>query len=259
MRGEDNSFWNALLVLAYGTFLELTSIGATSEISPCIVLSQQQSTNDYAGNQSCAAVHEAVFMLARFIYDSANHDNIIAFGTVVIAFFTLALWWSTSKLWRAGEVHSERELRAYVSIVEIRLRDIGDHDVRIVINNGGATPARQVEGFLNWVWYKGENRRIPADYDFATKAAEGDDTIFVLDAGAPPREIIFPFGDQAFTAEQMIQAARSNLVTIFFYGEIRYVDVFGKRRATEFCYLYVPDRQGGGKNLRTWGTHNKST
>ena len=33
----------------------------------------------------------------------ANHDLVIAAGTIVIAIFTCTLWWSTNKLWGAGE------------------------------------------------------------------------------------------------------------------------------------------------------------
>jgi hypothetical protein len=33
----------------------------------------------------------------------ANHDPVLALGTIVIAVFTGTLWWSTHKRWQAGE------------------------------------------------------------------------------------------------------------------------------------------------------------
>ncbi|MGZ9088208.1 MAG: hypothetical protein ACXW3Q_05690 [Rhodoplanes sp.] len=40
----------------------------------------------------------------------------IAFFTVILAFATLFLWWSTRELVRETEAHGERQLRAYVSL-----------------------------------------------------------------------------------------------------------------------------------------------
>ncbi len=48
-------------------------------------------------------MHEAVFRLIRAVWDNASHDNILAAGTIMIAIFTLTLWRSTHKLWKAGE------------------------------------------------------------------------------------------------------------------------------------------------------------
>ena len=37
--------------------------------------------------------------LLTAIRDNFTHDNIVAFGTVMIALFTLTLWRSTKNLW----------------------------------------------------------------------------------------------------------------------------------------------------------------
>src|ERR1700738_3083753 len=44
-----------------------------------------------------------------FIQANFTHDNVTATATVVIAIFTVTLWFSTYKLWKSGEIHSERE------------------------------------------------------------------------------------------------------------------------------------------------------
>jgi hypothetical protein len=84
--------WRAVwLGAAYLLIAELSSLGATSKFSPCILVSEDQSSNDQSGYQACAAMHEAIWRGLNFIWDNAGHDNINAFGTVMIAIFTLTL------------------------------------------------------------------------------------------------------------------------------------------------------------------------
>jgi hypothetical protein len=91
-----------LVWLIYFSFAELLSL-LPSQASSCILISEEASAEDYSGNYACASMHEAIFRFARYIWDSASHDNIIAFGTILIAVFTYVLYRSTDKLWTAGE------------------------------------------------------------------------------------------------------------------------------------------------------------
>jgi hypothetical protein len=43
----------------------------------------------------------------------------------------------------------------------------------------------------------------------------------------------------------LIAKARKHLITLIYYGNINYDDVFGKRRTTPFCVEYFPDYKGG--------------
>jgi hypothetical protein len=103
MLTTDQHWGMSLVWSAYFSILELLSLGQTSEVSPCIVVSQEQGAKDQSGYQACAAVHEAVSSLLGLIYRHASHDNVIAFGTAVIALFTFTLWRSTNNLWKAAD------------------------------------------------------------------------------------------------------------------------------------------------------------
>jgi hypothetical protein len=109
-----------LVWLIYFSFAELSSWGP-SKASSCILISEEANTENYSGDYPCTAMHEAIFRFARYVWDNASHDNVIAFGTILIALFTYVLYRSTNKLWDAGERQlrhledtSRRELRAYI-------------------------------------------------------------------------------------------------------------------------------------------------
>jgi hypothetical protein len=82
---------------------------------------------------------------------AVDHPNefITAVSTSIIALFTFVLAISTIKLWRAGERHSERELRAYVGTAfarETLVQLIIDQppSAKIIIKNFGQSPAYDV-------------------------------------------------------------------------------------------------------------------
>jgi hypothetical protein len=95
----DRTVYMALIWAVYFSILEILSLGRASQSSLCILMSEEQPAKDQAGYQSCATMHEAVFRFVRFIWENATHDNVIAFGTVMIAIFTFVLYRSTHRLW----------------------------------------------------------------------------------------------------------------------------------------------------------------
>ncbi len=88
--------------LIYFSVMELLSLGP-SQAPSCVLISEEARAENYSGNYACASMHEAIFRFFRYVWDHASHDNIIAFGTVMIALFTFVLYRSTEKLWIAGE------------------------------------------------------------------------------------------------------------------------------------------------------------
>jgi hypothetical protein len=68
--------------------MELLSLGP-SQVSSCVLMSQEANTESYSGNYACASMHEAIFRFVKYIWSDAGHDNIIAFGTIMIALFYL--------------------------------------------------------------------------------------------------------------------------------------------------------------------------
>jgi hypothetical protein len=229
MLNSWQSFLTTPLWLAYFAILEVTSLGQTSEVSPCIIVSQEQATNDQSDYQACAPVHEAIIRLLNFILDNTTHDNIIAFGTVMIAFFTLTLWWSTAKLWKAGERHSERELRAYVVIKNISMIDVevgkapGAH---IIVTNSGKTPAYEVqqEAAIGLIDFPPPGRpEIPA--------TDEPGSISVLGPGGEHR--LTAHIKNVLSQDQLISLTNGTMA-IHLLGSIKYRDAFGKARTTNF-------------------------
>lgn len=265
MLNSWQSFLTTPLWLAYFAILEITSWGQTSEVSPCIIISQEQATKDQSGYQSCATAHEAVFRLVRFIYANASHDNVVAFGTVVIALFTLTLWWSTSKLWKAGEKHSERELRAYVWVKAIGLHDleVGKLPYVIVeIRNAGKTPAYNATVTSGCIIFPAE---LPPDTPFPFTGEQiGSASKMIIYQGAEP-----PFLSKAplRASITMPQAVVDTLIEgkearLFVFVLVKYTDAFGTDRETRFCNgIEIGASIGNSGNIAFFHTeqHNTAT
>jgi hypothetical protein len=52
--------------------------------------------------------------------------EIVTISTAIMALFTIGLFFSTHLLWKSGEKHSERELRAYVVISKASIEHVGN-------------------------------------------------------------------------------------------------------------------------------------
>src|SRR5262249_41919560 len=68
--------------------------------------------------------------------------------TIAVAAFTGVLTMFTVKLWKSGEKHSERELRAYVFVSEVSTRNFMPNarpETEALIKNSGQTPAYKLK------------------------------------------------------------------------------------------------------------------
>jgi hypothetical protein len=99
---SDSLFFGAFLWTAYFAILEIVS-RLQSKAPLCILMSEEKHPGDKAGDQTCAAFSEGIARGARFVWENATHDNVIAFGTALIAVFTYTLYRSTTKLWEGSE------------------------------------------------------------------------------------------------------------------------------------------------------------
>jgi hypothetical protein len=111
-----------LLGAAYVGFAEWTSTW-WSQLPLCILVSEHHSSDRNTQLQTCATLFEGGARLVNFIWERINHENILAFGTVMIAVFTFTLWQSTKRLWSATKAAAERQeqdtrilQRAYLSV-----------------------------------------------------------------------------------------------------------------------------------------------
>jgi hypothetical protein len=105
---KERNWVLSLLLISYAALFEALSWWA-SKFPPCAVVSQYQRASYQPGKDACASFSEAVIKgLLDAFHIMEHHDNIIAFGTIIIAVFTFTLWRSTDKLWNVAD----REFKA---------------------------------------------------------------------------------------------------------------------------------------------------
>lgn len=156
-------------------------------------------------------------------------EAITALGTAFVAAFTGLLFVATILLWWGGERHSERELRAYVSVVSGSIQ---------VVNINNAPPG---PGFRVTIELK--NSGQTPGYDFTTWIKPPE----ILDKDAMPfgpatpieersgRSIIGPGGSAHITwtlraTPQEILDVLAETKKIFVWGGADYRDIFYNRR-----------------------------
>jgi hypothetical protein len=117
--------------------------GATSPHPSAIATpsgDERQDANQYKG------AHRNAFLAWCKTYEGA----INLLGGVAVALFTAILTIYTIKLWKSGEEHSERELRAYITIPDVFVKYVGTlQPIQAVfeIKNSGQTPAYDLRIF----------------------------------------------------------------------------------------------------------------
>jgi hypothetical protein len=151
---------------------------------------------------------------------------VVASSTIVIAAFTAFLFLATVLLWRSGEKHSGRELRAYLSVTPKFILNFGTErftGVDCIVKNHGQTPAFEINHvFEIGVFDPGFQFPSP------TKQMGGNAAIF------PGSEISTRFfNDRAFTTVEVADI-ETGTRRIFFWGRTTYRDAFKKRRCTSF-------------------------
>jgi hypothetical protein len=197
-----------------------------------LLVADQPSKGEQQIEQIGEYVHHGVDFLIRM---AAEHPNeaLTALSTTIIAAFTIVLARSTTKLWRAGELHSERQLRAYVGIVLTRLgreplvQLITDQrpSADIIVKNFGQSPAYDVSISVNIA---------PGDYPLTSTLPE------LIPKGSrgilhPGEEIHIvghgehPLGEEAGRLQTEHKTRR-----LYFYGQISYRDIFRKHHTTRF-------------------------
>jgi hypothetical protein len=250
--------WRAIyLGLVYVAFAELSSLGATSRVYPCILISQYQSSNNQSSYQSCTALHEGIARLLVFSWAYVTHDNVIAASTVIVAVFTVTLWFSTYELWMAGERHSERELRAYiVGTTSAQYRNLSTPSPYSILSfkNSGKTPAFDVR-----VWTTSAVAVYPMnERPSAPRNDPGyQSSVGVVGPGADFHNEIA--SDIVVTPPEHAEVIAGR-AAFYIYGEIAYRDSFGIERTASFCHFTAgPKAQRNDGPLATYYKWNEAT
>jgi hypothetical protein len=225
------------LVLAWLAILEPVS-WVTSRILPCIVNANDYGTY-YAQNQECPAFHVFLIKLASAILEKLGEPAwATVAATIVIAAFTGTLWWSTHKLWKAGEKHSERQLRAYVNVIDAFITHANDEwspNFRIKIKNNGQTPAFKVidRSSVKSVFIGGPPsfNDLPKEVTHCSDLGPGQEHGHTLIIHRDPWQLLK-------------SAIEKHIGTCYVFAEITYFDTFGGKHFTRYRLQVGADDEG---------------
>jgi hypothetical protein len=172
--------------------------------------------------------------------EKTHNENLIAYSTVVLAvvtallaWFTFRLWKSTSKLVVGAEKTAERQLRAYVMVPHVTIKNIKRHDgivdqffVFITVKNFGQTPATYCTYWVELSAHEFLLKTPLKKPDSAKNSGIG---------------IIAP-GDK-FTIRTEIPLLsdggeiHNGRYALYVYGKFNYNDAFGGKQTTDFCFM----------------------
>jgi hypothetical protein len=179
------------------------------------------------------ATYGALHSFVEFVEYSEKF--LIAFGTLIVAIFTVVLGVATAFLWRAtrdlvsaADRTAERQLRAYVMVESVVIEDFGVGRIpklKITIRNFGLTPVHQLTH-----WSTVGFDAFPHTVPFPVR----DETPLPPMALAPSGKLITRPREQRELNLETWAALAAGTHAIYVIGEIRYEDAFGKRRETDF-------------------------
>jgi len=190
---------------------------------PSLATSTKKSGREGKEERRNPDVYEGPFLRWTKRYEAV----INGFSAIVMAVFSVILTIYTVRLWKSGEKHSERELRAYVWVSVADIRFIGTERQMLAtfkICNDGQTPAHNV----------------------TVSAQFGTGPIVVNKEDLPPAPYVLgPHGGFIlhrelapfiWTKEEFNDFVRGG--GVFVHGEILYTDAFGRDRFTRFSFLH---------------------
>jgi len=175
----------------------------------------------------------------NLFYDLKITDILLTFFTGALAIYTYRLWISTEKLWTAGEIHAERELKAYITILPGWINNI-DPNLRMqvgfgAINVGKTLANKAVQAAVLRI----KQHPLPPNFIFPNLAGIARNSSNVI---SPNLQYSFmSIADQNFTTTQIIeilQAPAQGGRRLYIFGQIDYIDIFEKTRITRFCMSF---------------------
>ena len=171
-----------------------------------------------------------------------NHNEGFFVGgfTFMLVFVTAWLVWATLKLWEAADETAktqERDTkilqRAYLSVEPLGIYPFvrGNYlSCTVGIKNSGNLPAREVSWNIRRNFSRDDDRR---DFPISESKFIGNNII--------PQNVITPKGARGIPMQSLARygnGASSSDRWLYVWGEVRYLDGFGKRRFTRFCHRY---------------------
>jgi hypothetical protein len=212
----------------------------------------------HKSNENCSAYELFLFLFAR-IFDFVHRYEgaFTAASTIAVAVFTWRLWISTDRLWDEAKESrrltilsvnaagasanaasrsakaTERHLRAYVFVHSASITfdrgTIPQAEVRIA--NFGQTPAHDVRMWIH-LWIE----EWPLKITLPTPTQNFPMASSVLSQGTEP--VTMRTGRKMPIPKDQLPLIGTPKGTIYVYGRIEYVDVFGERRWTNYRLIY---------------------
>jgi hypothetical protein len=194
-----------------------------------------------------AALTEGFFVIGRFIRD--YRDEIVAVETLFIAAFTIVLAFATGFLYDATrdlvektDQTAERQLRAYVFVKEVFIRNLDGPEapaIHVYVKNWGQTPAYKYTNV-------GAVKYVPfPNIDFS-RDPKGDQRVTVT--------TIPPSGESAIVVDlpfivtpPIKEELKAGKYAIYAFGRIEYDDAFKKHRVENYRFIF-----GGDSGTRTF-------
>jgi hypothetical protein len=155
-------------------------------------------------------------------------------GEWLLTIATFSLWYATMRLvWDARET-SKRQLRAYVTVQDLKLESVAT-GVRagLIWENTGQTPARKVRTFTSFALF---DPAAPPSFDYVTEYTDPSEVESQLVLG--PKQITI--NSLGIVSHQEIAAIGQGTVKAFVWGWMEYDDIYGKKRhRTEAAYWLI--------------------
>jgi hypothetical protein len=204
------------------------AISTSPTYQQCI--EQRAADSATAGNQQEPSLSAPPILWCGAETLDANHELVVAVATIVIAIFTISLWaatnrlrWSTDRLWEAGERQLVTANRTWVFAQpwpgDVQFRGNEIFFERVEVRNRGNSPATVTALYVG----------------FSDKEPSGEEPTY-------PQECINQIynlgpGDQWLYKDRFT----TTLARPFVFGFVRYIDQFGHRRESRYCYRLVDE------------------
>lgn len=173
-----------------------------------------------------------------------NADSIIALFTVILGFATWLLYWATRALVKGAERASQRQLRAYISVVSggMKIQNGLVLHISARFKNSGQTPMYR---FTNHVRAGTRNLTqalgpfLPPTIPTKGSVSDiGPGTEFVLSDSVD-------LTNKPSVAALVLAGFRDGSCAAFLWGRMDYVDAFDVPRFMDFRFKVVDDGSGG--------------
>ena len=164
--------------------------------------------------------------------------------TAGLAIYTYRLWGATDRLVTEAKVTSQMQLRAYVSVKNGKISELSttEHIVaQLTIKNCGNTPAYELQTLAAMTLAE-----FPLRHDITSQITDkfADDNFLSKIILGPDDEAQVTGRFTAPLEDAHKSAIESGASAIYFYGEIRYLDVSKTRQYMKFRYFV-----GGGAGI----------